>query len=330
VLGALSAGLVIAWILVLLAETDGTKSTANQNAFGHLTAALVLVLFTGLVAMISGRLGGFVIGKDKRVSTSRLQVVIWTYAIVFALLSLIAATWVGPDTGFDKLTDPSFDFADYLVLLGGPFAAAVLARGIVGSQVARGEVVKPPGEPTAAQAFTNDEGDADIVDSQYLLFNLVALIYFLGAFFQAPADGLPDIPTVLFVLTGASAAGYVSNKAVATSTPVVTSIYPTTVTAAAPFQIEIFGQYLLFPAAVDPAATPGSVPIDPASPQAFQPVRVMVAGAEATLVAGTLAHSGAGDDRLTAQVAALAAGEYDVTVLNFRGVVSGAKRLVVR
>lgn len=320
-LGAAFAALVIAWIAVLVAEADGSSSKNNQNAFGHLTALLVLILFTVAVRLMGGNLRGFILGKDNRVSTSKVQVVIWTYAIAGALMSLIAATWVGPDTGFDKLTDPDFNFEDYLVLLGGPFAAAVLARAIVGSQVANGETAKPPGEPSASQVFTNDAGDANLVDCQYLLFNLVALAYFLGAFLESPAGGLPDIPTVLFVLTGASAAGYVSNKAIASGKPSVTSVVPAK--GQPDTEIEIFGAALLFP--IEEGAE-----VEAGSPALFHPVRVMIGDLEAPLVDGSLTHTKSGDDRLKAKVpASLAAGQYDVKVLNFRGTPSDAKQFHV-
>src|SRR5688500_8861104 len=128
VLGAASIALLIVWIVVLVAVADGSSSSETKNAFGHLTALLILVLFTGVVQVMGRSVGGLVVGKDNRVSTSKLQVLIWTYAIAGALLSLIAATWVGADAGFDALTDDDFDFEAYLVLLGGPFAAAILSR----------------------------------------------------------------------------------------------------------------------------------------------------------------------------------------------------------
>jgi hypothetical protein len=86
--------------------------------------------------------------------------------------------------------------------------------------------------PSPAQAVTDDTGKADLVDSQYLLFNVIALIYFLGAFFQDPQAGFPSIPTLLFALTSTSTAGYVANKAVASATPMLTSVSPQTVKAA--------------------------------------------------------------------------------------------------
>jgi hypothetical protein len=311
ILGGALVALGVAWILVLVAEVDGSGSITNQNAFGHLTAVLLLLLFTLAVRALGGTPTGFVMGKDNRVSTSKVQVVIWTYAVAGAVLSLIAATWVGPDTGFDRLSDSDFDFEPYLVLLGGPIAAAVLARAIVGSQVASGQAIKPPGEPSPSQIFTNDSGQGDLVDAQYLLFNLVALIYFFGGFLESPSSGLPDIPTILYALTGASAAGYVANKAITTGPPMMNAIVP----ARGPVgtEIEIFGTGLLVPKAE------GAIAED-ASPDAFHTVRVTIGGLEAALVPASLTHLASGDDRLKAVVPpTLATDRHDVKVLNFRG-----------
>jgi hypothetical protein len=321
VLGIAFLALIVVWIVVLVAETDGdSSSTTNQSAFGHLTGLLVLALFTYLVHRL-GTLPGFVIGKDNRVSTSKLQVFIWTYVIAGALMSLVAATWVGPDTGFDALTDDNFDFEPYLVLLGGPFAAAVLARVLVGSQVQSGEAAKPPGEPSASQAVSNDDGNADLVDGQYLLFNFVALAFFLGAFVADPTDGFPDIPTLLYALTGASAAGYVSNKAIAGLKPKVTSVYPAR--GAAGTEIEIFGLALLHPLAEGAGIEGGSTPD-------FHTVRVLVGDRAAPVTESSLTHTKSGDDRLKATVpTGIPEGVYDVKVLNFRGTPSEATKFEV-
>jgi hypothetical protein len=321
ILGGAGVALGVAWILVLVAEVNGSGSTANQNAFGHLTAVLVLLLFTLGVRALGGTPRGFVMGKDNRVSTSKVQVVIWTYALAGAALSLIAATWVGPDTGFDNLFDSDFDFEPYLVLLGGPFAAAVAARAIVGSQVASGQAIKPPGEPSASQIFTNDSGQGDLVDAQYLLFNLVALVYFFGAFLESPSSGLPDIPTILYALTGAAAAGYIANKAVATGPPRVNALVP----ARGPVdtEVEIFGTGLLVPK--EEGAT-----VENASPPTFHAVRVMIGDLDARLVAESLIHLASGDDRLKAIVPdTLTPDRYDVKVLNFRGTPSEPKQFEV-
>jgi hypothetical protein len=72
---------------------------------------------------------GLVLGKDGRWSTSKLQVLLWTYAVLFAVASIFWADVLGVGDGLRSLKDQkSEDWDIYLILLGGPFAALVLAR----------------------------------------------------------------------------------------------------------------------------------------------------------------------------------------------------------
>ncbi len=307
-------GIGVCWLVSLLAVEGGSGTEVEKEIFGHLTALFVLVLFTALIQLTGRGVPGLVTGVDNRLSTSKLQVLLWTYAIAAAILSLIAATWVGADAGFDALTGDDFDFEPYLVLLGGPFLAAIGARALVGSQVGKGEKAKPPGEPKASQIVTDDAGNTDLIDSQYLLFNLIALIYFIGAFATDPAAGLPSIPPLLYVLTGASALGYVSNKAIPSGPPTLASISPAVATAGAEITVTVFGSGLLFPKDATATRRPDSI-------AQFHDVKVLIGGRTAPIVDGSLLAGGAGGDRFEVRVPArLAAGkEYDVVALNFRG-----------
>jgi hypothetical protein len=105
------------------------------------------------------------IGKDGRWSTSKLQALLWTYAVGFGLLALVVAKWLGNSQGFDHQVDQGLQ-DEYLLLLGGPFAAAVLARAITTTQVEQGNVEKPPSDPTlnpvqgASEVISDDAGAA--------------------------------------------------------------------------------------------------------------------------------------------------------------------------
>jgi hypothetical protein len=320
--GAVVVGLGVALLLVTLQETGSEPaSLANHEAFGYLTAALALALFTVFIEVIGHGLGGLVVGKDNRVSTSLVQVAIWTYAIAFALITLIAMTWVGSDKGFNAITSSEFDFGDYLVLLGGPFLAAASARYLVGAKVANGDLAKPPAaDPSIGQAVTDDAGNADLIDSQYLLFNIIALIYFLGAFFQEPTEGFPDIPTLLFALTSAAAASYVANKAVVNAAPAITGVSPQTAKRGEP--VTVFGTNLLVPTS------------DTNAP--FLEISATVDGVVAPLDAATRQHQPTGDDRFQLTIPDLepdppAEGKLvDVRILNFRGVGTNTKQITVK
>lgn len=62
---------------------------------------------------------------------------------------------------------------------------------------------------------------------QYTIFNLVAIAYVLALFIPHPATtGLVDIPNQLAVLTGSSAAAYISNKSLIHNEAKITTITP--------------------------------------------------------------------------------------------------------
>jgi hypothetical protein len=193
-----------------------------------------------------------VIGADGYLSTSKTQVMLWSFGFAFALAflgMLVAFGAVGPD-GKALTADTIFNGNDqwdkYLLLLGGPFAAGVLAKGIVvtkttggtlqtGAGAAASPAVKasstsPPGPaPSATDVITNNTGDLDLVDTQYFLFNLVAILYVGAVFISNAGRGdfkLPDIPSTLLALTGLSAATYVANKAAQKSAPAISDVSP--------------------------------------------------------------------------------------------------------
>ncbi|MEV4509171.1 hypothetical protein AB0K00_09475 [Dactylosporangium sp. NPDC049525] len=60
----------------------------------------------------------------------------------------------------------------------------------------------------------NDRGHGSLMDTQYLAFTLVTILYFLLEVISHPAKGLPEIPSALLVLMGISGAGYLGAKAI--------------------------------------------------------------------------------------------------------------------
>ena len=192
----------------------------------HLIALAVIVAVTlWLHFLMKGRgpagdrgLWTLIIGKDKRVSTSKLQIVLWTYVVVFAIVSILA------NDAVDAFTAEDFN-AEYLILLGSPAAAALLAKTFVVNKLANGTLTKTPAANDPgflegfAQVISEDDGSADLFDFQYFLFTVAAITYFLWDFLPSPENGLPDIPDALVALTGVSAAGYVSKKGLERDTP---------------------------------------------------------------------------------------------------------------
>jgi hypothetical protein len=169
---------------------------------------------------------GAVVGADGRVSTSKTVAVIWTYGVASALLAIIIAKWLGHGHAYGDLVKSGLQ-GGYALLIGGPIGAAILAKGIVTNQVASGTSRPAADAPQTSQLVTNDQGETDLGDLQYVLFNAVALIFFFGDYLVSPQLGLPKIPDVLLGLTSTSAVGYVAKKVLTTTaTLAITKVYP--------------------------------------------------------------------------------------------------------
>ena len=237
-------------------------------------------------------LGAIIAGKDNRTSTSKTVVYAWTIAIAFGLLSLVVAIWLGDHGPWDKQVDRGLQ-EEYLLLLGGPFAAAVLAKYATTSQ-AETKPSAPPGDAAASQLLTDDNGDTDLGDFQYVLFNAIGLTFFLGDFIGDLASGFPVLPPLLTGLLLTSTAGYGAKKLLPQVPPMLTSVIPAAAAPAA--RVEVFGHNLSVQASVE----------------------VFVGTLKATVVAHDLVL---GNDRLTVVVPAAAKpGSAPITVVRADGV----------
>jgi hypothetical protein len=117
----------------------------------------------------------------------------------------------------------------YLVFLGGPYAAAVLATISTSANVGQGRLVKSTAQqPSLFDVASDDNGNVDLYDFQYTLFNLIAIIIVIFTFICHPGHGLPAIPDFQVVLTSGSALTYTVSKAVASSGPQILSVSPST------------------------------------------------------------------------------------------------------
>jgi hypothetical protein len=194
-----------------------------------------------------------IIGEDGRVSTSSTVVLAWSIIFASALVvmtSMVVFGYLQPGQAFQG--GSSWDA--YLLLLGGPFAAAVIAKGIVSYQTqndptAKSGTLATAGtanamtavtavQPTATDILNGDSGAPSLVDTQYSIFSLIAVLYFAGLFIAnldkfaagavsaGNAQWLPSIPSALLGLTSLSAMTYVVNKAVQTQGLRIVSFSP--------------------------------------------------------------------------------------------------------
>lgn len=182
-----------------------------------------------------------VIGQDGRASTSKTQVVLWTAAVVWALVDLLLLARAYPGGNLFTTAVTGNWRPEYLVLLGLPVVAATTAKAVVaGSNAGHGPIATSSAATAAAldldrvylrdpspagvwgffagvaELLTGDDGAVSWADLQYVVFTLITLVYFAAQLLSRPQDGLPPVPAALLTLTGVSATAYTANKIVNT------------------------------------------------------------------------------------------------------------------
>jgi hypothetical protein len=274
---------------VLAGKSDEPASSRHTGAaliFGSLAMLLLVGLLDLTVTTGSGnrkKFGwtGILLGADGRVSTSKTQVWLWTLGLAYAVLFLSGIAIFRSAT---VLGDANWN--DYLILLGGPFAAAVLAKYAVVTKINQGSLTKSltdaadpsattsspapstatTSTPQATDVIANDAGNLDLFDTQYFMFNVVAFAYAAGTFiahnFNHAITGsakyaLPAIPSVLLGLTSASAATYVGNKAAQNTSPRINSVQPSQ-RVAPQTEVTVLGTNLVPAGLADTEATAGT------------------------------------------------------------------------
>jgi hypothetical protein len=184
------------------------------------TGALQLGGSRGVAGL--GALPSLVVGKDGRWSTSKTTFVLWTYGVLYMLLSMLV------EGTFVKFTHQVTQGA-YLVLLGFPVGTAVIAKTFTLSKIASGDLAKPDGTPSVnplADIVSDDTGRFDLLDFQYFVFNVVALAFVIVEFHHDSTQGLPAVPDTLLVFTLLAAVGYSTKKGLEGSKPSITSMVP--------------------------------------------------------------------------------------------------------
>jgi hypothetical protein len=190
-----------------------------------------------------------VVGADGRTSTSKLQVVLWTFAVFYAFAFLLV--WgrsVGCNHTVHKPVCTASSTArglfnrvasnplqpEYYVLLGFPLTAAIATKALTTAKVASGALTKKDvgsgdisSKKVLSEVISNDDHQTDLIDFQYFAFNLLTLAFFAIEFLTKPSNGLPNLPATLIGLSGLSTATYTAKKALETDIPpAITSVIP--------------------------------------------------------------------------------------------------------
>ncbi len=167
---------VVTWLLVVPAAMAAAHAaTASSPAARAVRWGCLIGLGVDAVILIVGLLFGarvtrLFVGFDGRVSTSKAIAAVWTLLVAAVLFGLVYANLLNHPEALDKLSSSGV-IGQYAVLFGGPLGAAILAKGIVTSQVNNDPMIKTTGTASAIDLIANDQADVDLGDFQYVLFN---------------------------------------------------------------------------------------------------------------------------------------------------------------
>ena len=225
--------LVVCGFLVPL--TAGVRAKLVREDRGSVTAQERKQKRKSGLNRLAGRSAASVLlGADGRVSTSRSVAFAWTAIVVYVITALLLV-WPGDQwkAALGNL------YPTYFLFLGGPYASLILAKAITTYRTASGSLVKTLGDGTArlSDLIADDSGRTDLFDSQYVLFNVLAMWFVLAAFTHATLQGFPQIPNGLVLLTAGPAAVYLSNKLAGGTTPTISVVSPSRVTEGEVFSV---------------------------------------------------------------------------------------------
>ncbi len=173
-------------------------------------------------SMVEGR-------RQRELSASKLQMVIWTYVTLFAYGSVFGALFLNRGAGEVIPALPQIPL-NLLILMGLSVTTAAGAKGVTVSYKAQGRIPERSGG-----VATDPHGNPDLVKVQMLTWTAVAAVYYLLRVislisgYESGILTLPDVDGALLVLMGASQGAYLGDKLVSrdlTKKPKLTAVKP--------------------------------------------------------------------------------------------------------
>jgi GH25 family lysozyme M1 (1,4-beta-N-acetylmuramidase) len=191
-----------------------------------------------VAAVLAGDLNPFslAIGLDNRLSTSKLQVLLWTACVGF-VYAMIYADRVIVFGHVDAIAQIP---QNVLFALGLSVTSAVAAKAITSSQVAADpdtkDVAATPSYDPSALVREDGATTASLTKVQVLFWTVIAIVVYVNSAFHdlttivpctGPACAFPDIDTTLMIFMGLGHATYIGGKLVGNSTPQLSKVVAT-------------------------------------------------------------------------------------------------------
>lgn len=230
---------------LLKALGGGISQTLNSNlpyTFFLISVAIVIAFFL-VVYLINKRvasgalLTSLIVGKDNRLSISKLQGVIWT---LISIVSFITLKMLSTNCGVPIETEIP---ANLLILMGINYTTMVLAKGITSQSINKGSVKTTAARSSISDIYNSDDNTkTDLVKFQMLCWTIVAIVvYFLNFFAQFYGEvttiGFPNVDNSLIMLMLIGQGAYLGDKAVNINKPKIERITPLLVSPGEPFSI---------------------------------------------------------------------------------------------
>ena len=205
----------------------------NPYLYGGLTVLLTL----SLIRLGSGTFNPLKIaeGADKRLSTSKLQMLLWTLVTLFAYVTIFVARAFKGD-GFAALPDIP---TNVMIVLGMSIGTTTLSKAITVGYVQSGRVTKTVDETNSAGlgALVNDDsGSVDLTKVQMLAWTLISICVYLATVFMTVNKGvflpdsyaIPNIDGALMVLMGLGQGAFLGKKLTLSTISRISGLAPST------------------------------------------------------------------------------------------------------
>lgn len=207
-------------------------STRSQATRTLALAGSALALMALAALMLPGRLRWLIVGEDNRYSTSKFQMLLWSWCVLTVYVAAIGLRWVDAGVGAnDGITIP----ASLLALAGMSTLTFAGAKYITVSRIERsgdaGTKAAPLSGPRFLRDLVNDDSGhrPDIGDTQMLLITVVAVAiyvasanHWLGLLPPTGPAEMPEVDGTLLGALGIGQAAYLAKKHAGDTSPSAT------------------------------------------------------------------------------------------------------------